>query len=122
MGKCVPRLSEKQVVDRMAHARRGSQGPKWKSWLSPERMGHRCNISPPSKVVADHREEVPLNPDLTAELARILGVRHPHYGRAPRTGRQVPDMLVVSQDTAHVCEVKWLKASGALDKDGGNHG
>jgi hypothetical protein len=114
MGKCVPRLSEKQFVDHMARARQGSQGPKWTSWLSPERMGQRCNISPTSTVCADYREQVPLNPDLTGELCRHLGVRHPHY--------RCVDMLIVSEDTTYVCDLKWLKANGALDKDGGNHG
>jgi hypothetical protein len=34
----------------------------------------------------------------------------------------VPDMLVVTKDTAYVCNVKWQKAGDAPEKDVGSHG
>ena len=122
MGKRIPRLSEKQVIDCMAHARRELQGPKWKGWLSLERMGHPGGGRPPPPMFVDYGEQAPLSPDLTAELARALGVRHPQYGRESRTGGLVPDMLVVTKGTAYVCDVKRPTAGNAPEKDGDSHG
>jgi hypothetical protein len=122
MGKRIPRLSEKQVIDRMAHARRELQGAKWKGWLSREEMGHWDSGRPPPPMFVEHGEQASLSPDLTVELARALGVRHPQYGRDSRTGGPVPDMLVVTKDAAYVCNVKWQKAGDAAEKDGGSHG
>lgn len=113
------RLSDKQAAERFAHATQGRRGETYVSWVRLDSRGRR---QPSRPLVMDYGEQWPLDPNQTSELARALGVRHPRYGCDSRTGRLVPDMLVVTKDTTSVCDVKWQKASDAPEKDGGSHG